>query len=86
MGDFNTPGFDWECGLPLPNCHYYSKFKGDTIYTSACRLALTQSIETNYNNLLDLGLFIYFFIFYFLVVLFYLLRLSRFSVEVCNSF
>jgi hypothetical protein len=21
MGDFNMPGFDWVCGLPLPNYH-----------------------------------------------------------------
>jgi hypothetical protein len=27
IGDFNTPGFDWESGLSLPNSHYYSKLR-----------------------------------------------------------
>jgi hypothetical protein len=53
-GDFNTPGFDWKCGLPQQNCHY-SKLKGDAICTSTCLLGLTQSLEANHsNNLLDL--------------------------------
>jgi hypothetical protein len=38
MGDFNTPGFDWECGLPVPNYHYYPKLRGDAIYTFMCLL------------------------------------------------
>jgi hypothetical protein len=55
MGDFNTPGFDWKCRLPLPNCYYYSTLKGEAIYTSTCLVRLTQSIEINHNNnLLDL--------------------------------
>jgi hypothetical protein len=50
MGDFNTPGSDWKCGLPQQNCHYYSKLKGEAIHTSTYLLVLTQSIETNHNN------------------------------------
>jgi hypothetical protein len=23
LGDFNTPGFNWEAEAPLPKCHYY---------------------------------------------------------------
>lgn len=55
-GDFNTPNFDWEHGLPLPDCYYYySKLRGDAVYTSLCLLGLTQRIGTVHNkNLLDL--------------------------------
>jgi hypothetical protein len=43
--DFNTLGFNGESGTPLPNCHYYSKLKGDAIYTSTCLLGLRQCVE-----------------------------------------
>jgi hypothetical protein len=42
VGDLNTPGFDWERALSLQNSHYYSKLKGDAIYTSTCLLNLSQ--------------------------------------------
>jgi hypothetical protein len=31
--------------LPFKNCHYYSKCKGNTIYSSACVIGLKQHIE-----------------------------------------
>ncbi|PNF33582.1 hypothetical protein B7P43_G14684 [Cryptotermes secundus] len=55
VGDFNAPGFDWKSGLALPNSHYYSKLKGDAIYTSTCLLNLNQCIDNvRSSNLLDL--------------------------------
>jgi hypothetical protein len=45
LGDFNAPGFNWETGASLPKCHYYSKLKGDAIYTSTCLLGLRQCVE-----------------------------------------
>jgi hypothetical protein len=55
VGDFNAPGFDWKSGLSLPNSHYYSKLKGDAIYTSTCLLNLNQCIDTvGSSSLLDL--------------------------------
>ncbi|PNF20040.1 hypothetical protein B7P43_G05817 [Cryptotermes secundus] len=55
VGDFNAPGFDWKSGLALPNSHYYSKLKGDAIYTSTCLLNLNQCIDNvSGSNLLDL--------------------------------
>jgi hypothetical protein len=55
VGDFNTPGFDWKRGLPLPNSYYCSIFKGDAIYTSTCLLNLSQCFDTvGSTNLLDL--------------------------------
>jgi hypothetical protein len=33
LWDFNAPGFNWESGSPLPNCHYYSELKGIVLYT-----------------------------------------------------
>jgi hypothetical protein len=55
VGDFNAPGFDWRSGLSLPNSHYYSKLKGDAIYTFTCLLNLNQCIDTvDCSNLLDL--------------------------------
>jgi hypothetical protein len=55
MGDFNTPRFDWMRGLSQANCHYYSKLRGDTIYTSTCLLDLTQRIDAaGSGSLLDL--------------------------------
>jgi hypothetical protein len=55
VGDFNTPGFDWNRGLSVPGCHYYSKLKGDAIYASTCLLNLHQCIDAvDSSNLLDL--------------------------------
>jgi hypothetical protein len=55
LGDFNAPGFKWVRGSSLPNCCYYSKLKGDAIYTSACLLGLRQLIKlADSRNLLDL--------------------------------
>jgi hypothetical protein len=55
VGDFNAPGFDWKIGLSLPNSHYYSKLKGDAIYTSTCLLNFNQCIDTvGSSNLHDL--------------------------------
>jgi hypothetical protein len=45
MGDFNTSRFDWKRGLSQANCHYYSKLKGEAIYTSTCLLDLRQRID-----------------------------------------
>jgi hypothetical protein len=54
VGDFNTPGFDWKCGLSLPNSHYYSKLKGGAIYTSTCLRNFNQCIDNaGSSNLLD---------------------------------
>jgi hypothetical protein len=55
VGDFNAPGFNWKSGLSLPNSHYYSKLKGDAIYTSTCLLNLNQRIDiVGSSNLFDL--------------------------------
>jgi hypothetical protein len=55
MGDFNAPGFDWNCGLPQANSHYYSKLKGDAIFTSLCFLDLRQRMDAvGSSSLLDL--------------------------------
>ncbi|PNF43033.1 hypothetical protein B7P43_G08782 [Cryptotermes secundus] len=55
VGDFNAPGFDWNHGLAVPDCHYYSKLRGDAIYTSTCLLNLQQCIDSvGSSNLLDL--------------------------------
>jgi hypothetical protein len=51
IGDFNAPNFDWERGLPLPNCNFYSKLKVTQIYISICLLGLTQCLLTD--NSLD---------------------------------
>jgi hypothetical protein len=54
-GDFNTHGFDWNRGFSVPDCHYYSKLKGDAVYTSTCLLNLHQCIDAvGSSNLLDL--------------------------------
>lgn len=53
-GNFNVPGFDWERGVPLTNCHFYSKLEGDAIYTSTCVLGCIQhpdKVFTNFNHL-----------------------------------
>jgi hypothetical protein len=58
VGDFNALGFDWKSGLSLPNSHYYTKLKGDEIYTSTCLLNLYKCIDTvGSSNLLDLLFF-----------------------------
>jgi hypothetical protein len=55
LGDFNAPGFNWESGTPLSKCHYYSKLKGDAIYTSTCLLGPRQCAEAiDSLNMLDL--------------------------------
>jgi hypothetical protein len=56
MGDFNSPRFDWKRGLSQANCHYYSKLKGDAIYTSTCLLDLRQRTDVvGGSSLLDLA-------------------------------
>jgi hypothetical protein len=56
MGDFNTPLFDWKRGLSQANCHYYSKLKGDAIFTSTCLLDLRQRIDAvGSSSLLDIA-------------------------------
>jgi hypothetical protein len=50
LGDFNNPDFNWECGLPLSNCHYYSKLKADAIYTCTCFVGPTQIIDSACDN------------------------------------
>jgi hypothetical protein len=42
LGDFNVPKYDWIYGTPLPNCHYYSKIKGNLIHATSCLLGLYQ--------------------------------------------
>jgi hypothetical protein len=55
LGDFNAPGFNWESRTPLLKCHYYSKLKGDAIYTSTFLLQLRQCVEAvDSLNLLDI--------------------------------
>ena len=34
IGDFNASSFDWERGLVLPNCCFYSQLKSVAIYTT----------------------------------------------------
>jgi hypothetical protein len=54
VGDFNAPAFDWNCGLPFPNCHLYTKLK-DLIHSATCFLGLNQNnYPKNGSNLLDL--------------------------------
>jgi hypothetical protein len=42
LGDFTVPKYDWINGTPLPNCHYYSKIKGNLIQATSCLLGLYQ--------------------------------------------
>ena len=49
-GNFNAPGFDWERGVSLPNCHFYPKLEGDAIYTSTCFLGCTQHPDKDFTN------------------------------------
>jgi len=52
IGDFSAPNFDWGRGLPLWNCSFYSKLNSDAVYTTTCRLGLTQCLATD--NALEL--------------------------------
>jgi hypothetical protein len=55
LGDFNAPGFDWNYGLPSPDCHFFSKLEGDLIHSAICFLNLNQhNYPNNGSNLLDL--------------------------------
>jgi hypothetical protein len=55
LGDFNIRGFDWESSLPHENCQFYSKLRGDVIYTSTCFLRLGQHVDADYSStMLDL--------------------------------
>jgi hypothetical protein len=55
LGDFNVPSFDWKSGLPRENCQFYSKLRGDAIYTSTCFLGVEQCVDADYSsNMLDL--------------------------------
>jgi hypothetical protein len=59
LGDFNVPGFDWNYGLLSPNCHFYTKLKGDMIHSAICFLGLNQhNYPDSGSNLL--GFFIFF--------------------------
>jgi hypothetical protein len=54
--NFNIPRFDWKRGISQANCHYYSKLKGNAIYTSTCLLDLRKRIDAVGNgSLLDLA-------------------------------
>jgi hypothetical protein len=55
LGDFYVPSFDWNSGLPSPNCHFYTKLKGDVIHSATCFLGLSQhNYSDSGSNLLDL--------------------------------
>jgi hypothetical protein len=55
VGDFNKPGFDWSHSQSLLGCHYYSKLKGDAIYSFTCLLNLHLCIDADdRTNLLEL--------------------------------
>jgi hypothetical protein len=60
LGDFNAPGFNWESGTLLPKCNFYSKLKGEAIYTSTCLLGPRQCVEAfDTLNMLDLNFAIF---------------------------
>ena len=44
---FHAPNFDWERDLSLSNCNYYSKLKGNAIFTSTYHLVLIQCLATD---------------------------------------
>jgi hypothetical protein len=46
VGYFSASGFGWKSGLSLPHSHYYSKLKGDEIYTFTCLLNLGMCTDT----------------------------------------
>jgi hypothetical protein len=55
LGDFNVPRFGWKYGLPSPNCHFYTKLKGDMIHSATCFLGLNQhNYPDSGSNFLDL--------------------------------
>jgi hypothetical protein len=55
LGDFNVSGFDWNCILPSPNCHFYTKLKRESIHSATCFLGLSQhNYRDKGNTLLDL--------------------------------
>jgi hypothetical protein len=57
LWDFNAPGFNWEIGSPLLDCHYeyYSELKWNAMYISTCLLGLRQCVEAvDSHNLLEL--------------------------------
>jgi hypothetical protein len=55
VGDFNTPSFEWKCGLSLPKSHYYFQHKEDVMYISTCLLNLRECMITvGSNELLNL--------------------------------
>jgi exonuclease III len=41
-GDFNVPCSDWANGFPQANSHYYTKIRGDVVYSASCYLGLSQ--------------------------------------------
>ncbi|PNF19791.1 hypothetical protein B7P43_G14658 [Cryptotermes secundus] len=55
LGDFNVPGYDWDNGFPSPTSHFYTKLRGDVIYSAVCYLGFSQyNHPVNGLNLLDL--------------------------------
>ena len=46
-GNFTAPTSNWESGLTLSNCHFYSKLKSYASYTSICLLGLTLLVATD---------------------------------------
>jgi hypothetical protein len=55
LGNFNVPDFDWNFVLPFPNCHFYTKLKGDVIHSPTCLLSLNQhNYPDTGSNLLDI--------------------------------
>jgi len=55
LGDFDVPDFYWKIGLSSISSYYYSKLKGENIYSSTGLLVLSQhNYFPNNGNLLDL--------------------------------
>jgi hypothetical protein len=42
LAGFNVPGFEWNCGLPSTNRHFYAKLIGDLIHFATFFLGLNQ--------------------------------------------
>jgi hypothetical protein len=42
LGDFNVPGFDRNNASPSPNCHFYTKLKGNVINSAIFYLGLNE--------------------------------------------
>jgi hypothetical protein len=54
IGDFNVAEFDWERGVSLENCHFYSKLKWEAIYASTFFLGESQlNVPASNGSLLD---------------------------------